>query len=226
MPADRFYYDGSLTKGTTILLNETEQQHLRVMRIAVGEEVELVNGKGALARGKLTALDKKQVSFHILESHLSPPLSPQISLGIPLMRPNKLDLIVEKGTELGAAAFYFYPADYSEKSELSTNQLQRLRALSISALKQSGRLYLPSFQILARFEELFLGAPVLYGDTRATTGPTKTASALFITGPERGFSPKELALLSQKGTGVSLSPCILRAETAPLAALSLLMRPS
>ncbi len=226
MPADRFYYDGSLTPHTTISLEGPEHHHLRVMRITPDETFEIVNGHGSLATAKLLDLGKRNATLEILTVTTITRSPNHIILAIPLMRPSKLELIIEKGTELGADAFYLYPADHSEKESLSPNQLERLHYLCLSALKQSGRLYLPSIEILAHFSELFkTEAATLYGDTRpdalllsAQTAPR----TLFITGPEKGFSSKEQVILSQKATGVKLSPYILRAETAPLAAISIL----
>ena len=98
--------------------------------------------------------------------------------------------------------------------------------MTISALKQSGRLYLPAIEILPRLEALFSHrARYLFGDTRPAPplSPTKSEEPiLFITGPEKGFSKREQSLLDQKAAGVRINPNILRAETAPLAALSIL----
>ena len=225
MPVDRFYCDGPLAKGSAVLLGESEHHHLtRVMRIAVGEEVELVNGEGSLAQAKVSTTDKRSTTLKILAVETAARPDRQILLAIPLMRPSKLELIVEKGTELGADGFILYTADHSEKSDLSANQLERLRNLTLSALKQSGRLFLPSLEIIASLDKI--GGYILFGDTRPEA-PSLLEVALhpktvFITGPERGFSERERALLEQKGKGIKLSPHILRAETAPLAAMSIL----
>jgi 16S rRNA (uracil1498-N3)-methyltransferase len=223
MPAERFFISADLSG--TVSLEGPELHHLaHVMRIRVGEQVELVNGKGALAQAKLTALSKHTAILEVLSTSQSPIPPPTRLLGIPLMRLSKLELIVEKGTELGADAFLLYPAQYSDKEELSANQLERLHHIAISSMKQCGRLDLPSLRLLSRFEDLFT-SPLLYlfGDTRptATSIPPHDA-VLFITGPEKGFSPTELNLLDQKAQGIHLHKNILRAETAPLAALCLL----
>jgi 16S rRNA (uracil1498-N3)-methyltransferase len=187
--------------------------------------VELVNGQGALAKARIRDLDKQLAALEILSStHFHRPAS--ISLAVPLMRPAKLEWVVEKGTELGADAFIFYRADLSEKDSLSEHQIERLRHLSISALKQSGRLYLPSFEVAASLVPLFSrDARFLFGDVRPaeplTPEPT-TRPTIFVTGPEKGFSPSELALLEKRAKGVRVNPNILRAETAPIAALSIL----
>jgi 16S rRNA (uracil1498-N3)-methyltransferase len=225
MPADRFYLDELLCRGAIVSLAGVEYHHLsHVMRISIGEEVELVNGRGALAIAKLLSANKQEARLEILSVQTTSRPIQQIILAIPLLRYNKLELIVEKGTELGASAFWFYVADFSEKIKLSAHQSERLRFLAISALKQSGRLFLPEFQFLPSLETIH--EFILFGDTQSGAPKMKEIelqeTIIFVTGPEKGYSKRELELLQKKGKGVTLNPHILRAETAPLAAMSIL----
>lgn len=223
MPAERFYMDAPLTG--TLSLEGPEFHHLaHVMRNRVGDSIELVNGKGGLAAAKVTAIGKHSATLAILSATSTPVPAPRIVLGIPLMRPSKLELVVEKCTELGADAFWFFAADHSEKEELSSNQIERLSHIAISAMKQCGRLDLPHIQISPRLQDLLHSDAVyFFGDTRPQAKKiTAQEKVVFITGPEKGFSEKELQLLDQKGTGVKLHRNILRAETAPIAAVCLL----
>lgn len=223
MPAERFYIDADLTG--TLILKGTEHHHLaHVMRIRVGEEIELVNGRGGLATAQVTALSKHDATLSVLSATQTPLSPPRLTLAIPLMRPSKLELIIEKCTELGADAFWLYPAQYSEKDELSSNQFERLSHIAISAMKQCGRLDIPAIKILSRFEDLFGGSHTyLFGDTRPSSKKAQSQNTIvFITGPEKGFSEKELKLLDAHATGVCLNRNILRAETAPIAAVCLL----
>jgi 16S rRNA (uracil1498-N3)-methyltransferase len=227
MPANRFYYPGPLNQGATIELRDTEHHHLRVMRASVDEEVEIVNGKGALATAKITALQKESTQLLLLKVSQEAPLEQEIILIIPLMRPNKLEWIVEKATELGATALHFYAAEFSEKMQLSEHQLERLQNLCLSALKQSGRLFLPHIELVPSLERAMVEeGTYLFGDTTPKQGSILDVQVerrtALITGPERGFSPKERAFLIEKAQPVSLSAHILRAETAPVAGLAVL----
>lgn len=223
MPAERFYIDQPLTD--TLTLEGTEFHHLaHVMRVRVGEEIELVNGRGALATATVLAITKHNATLSILSSSQSPLPEPRIILALPLMRLPKLELIIEKCTELGADAFWLYPAHHSDKDDLSPNQFERLTHIAISAMKQCGRLDLPPIKILAHFADLF-GKPYtyLFGDTRPDAPKiTPGEKNVFITGPEKGFSEKEVTLLEKSAIGVRLNKNILRAETAPIAAVALL----
>lgn len=225
MPFDRFYVPSPLSSQT--VLEGAELHHLaHVMRVRVGETVELINGQGMLAKATVLSLDKKKALLaieEIVSQEISSP--PKILLGIPLLRPSKLEWIFEKGTELGVDAFLIYPADFSDKKTLSQSVLERLHILMISAMKQSGRLFLPSLTVLSQFSHLFqTRATILYGDTRKGAQKINTFSfpILFITGPESGFSQNEYTLLEEKALGVQLNEHTLRAETAPLTAASLL----
>ena len=224
---ERFYVKTEYSTNTNIELTENEHHHLsRVMRMHVGDEVELVNGLGSKAPARVSRIDKEKTSLHILSVEKEPPRPTHIFVGIPLMRPSKLEWVIEKGTELGADAFFLYPADHSTQDSLSNHQIDRLRTITISALKQSKRLYLPSLEILPDLQSLLAkDAQIFFGDTRASAkafAPRKDKTTLFITGPESGFSEKEVQLLDLKAEGVRLNPNVLRAETAPIVALSIL----
>lgn len=223
MPAERFYVDADL-KGV-ITLEGPEQHHLaHVMRIRIGKEVELVNGRGSLANAKLIALSKREATLEVLSETSTPLPFPRMTLAIPLMRPSKLEFAIEKCTELGAHGFLLYPAEYSEKEDLSPHQQERLKTISIAAMKQCGRLDLPKIEILSAFSDIFKTPAIyLFGHTRSKE-PRIAAEGkiVFITGPERGFSEKELKVLDEKGKPVRLHENILRAETAPMVALILL----
>lgn len=226
MPFDRFYLQNPFSVGSQVFLEGNEHHHLaHVMRISVGEEIELVNGEGALARALLVQLDKKKALLEIKKVEQIPRKPPQILLAIPFLRAAKLEWVLEKGAELNVDSFLLYPADLGEKKELSAHQLERLHSLLISSMKQSGRLFLPHLECAAQFSDLFKKeAFFLYGDTRSAAPLLDRVDfpVVFVSGPESGFSQREHELLEQKGQGVKLSRFILRAETAPLAAAALL----
>ncbi len=225
MPAERFYIDAEL-KGE-LTLEGNELHHLvHVMRIKVGEEVELVNGKGGFAKAKVETVAKGHATLLILSSQTTPLPTPHLVLAVPLMRPAKLELVIEKCTELGTDAFWLYEAEHSEKGALSEHQWERLRHVAISAMKQCGRLWLPPIEQI-EFEAIFqANKTVLFGDPRRKEfSPIPKGEILFVSGPEKGFSKEEQQGLEEKGVAVLLSRHILRAETAPMAASAILQVP-
>lgn len=229
MPDNRYYLDAPLSKGATLALEGDEWHHLtRVMRGKVGSQLEIVNGRGQLAQATLVDLGKKSADLRIDEVHEEPLPSRTIILAQAMPLPSHLELIIEKGTELGASAFWLFPGERSGKKTLSENQHRRLHQITLSALKQCGRLYLPSIlemPPLAKWSvpdgELFFGDP--RSDTPLRPSPSLKPIVFFI-GPESGFSSSEMEILDHKfhAKGVRLHPNILRTETAALCALSIL----
>lgn len=226
MSINRYFIDSLLNPGTSVLLDNDEFHHLKVLRAKAGEEIELVNGCGALASARIERLDKNAAHLKVIDCTEQPRPDASVSLCMGLIRSSRLEWAVEKATELGVDTLFLFQADLSEKLSLSTHQIKRLRHLAISALKQCNRLYLPEI-LLVSLEEVLSkkDVTILYGDMKehAPWIGRLDHSVLFVSGPEKGFSDRELRLLQSKGQGVKLSHNILRAETAPLAALSILL---
>lgn len=217
---ERFYLNQELISNTSVFLEETEEHHLsKVLRIREGETVELINGKGSCARARV-----QKLKLFILEVK-NCSKEKEILLGIPFMRPSKLEWILEKGTEIGVSSFFLYPADTSTLKTLSNHQIQRFHSILISSIKQSKRLFLPHLEILQNIKEILAKDAVFYfGDVReeAPFLIPKEEKAIFITGPESGFSNTEVFLLEKKARGIRLNPNVLRAETAPIVASCLI----
>ncbi len=234
MPHNRYYLDAAFEKKSTVCLAGDEWGHLaKVLKSREGDIVELVNGKGQLAKTQILKLKKGEACLYILQvdQGQTPPNQLILAQGLPRM--NHLEWIIEKATELNADALWLFPGALSEKPTLSQAQEARAKHLAIAAMKQCGRLTLPAIVLkppLAKWSKL--EGTLLFGDT-ADTAPylwdaLKSEAALspfvvFI-GPEKGFSAEERGFLLEtlKAKGVRLHPNTLRAETASLVALSLM----
>ncbi len=233
MPAERYYFPFELTLFQDIKLEGQELHHLsHVMRARVGQELELVNGKGYLAKGILTSLNKREakVSIQKIEQREAPSFDMILAQALP--RANRLDAIVEKATELGVTQLWLFASEKSERKELSVNQHQRLESIMLAAMKQSGRLWLPQLIFKAQLKEcISCTYPLFFGDTDAeaplfamkwqAARPLK--GAVFVIGPESGFSlAEENWLRENKGQGVKLNDNTLRTDTAAIAAICLM----
>lgn len=232
MPADRYYLNGPLKKGETVILQETERHHLiSVMRARLNDPIEIVNGKGEWAQAELAGWDKKAAYLKIQEVCIYPPPSFSVILCQALPRMNRLDTIVEKGTELGMTEIWLFPGDNSEREALSDSQQKRLESIAIAAMKQCGRFDLPKIVYmppLTEWKKENVSTSLFFGDT-ALEAPwlahqwQKEQRVSFFIGPESGFSDSEVTLLRQMGAkGVRIHTNILRTDTAALAALSLI----
>lgn len=235
MPAERYYIDQLFADGETHELKDAEFHHLaHVMRTRKGEQVELVNGRGALAQAVVLNVGKDKAALVIESTKQIAEKKCNLVLAQALPKQNRLDFILEKGTELGVDSFWLFPGCTSVKKEFYPNQMERARLLTIAAMKQCGRLTLPTLEVkppLERWTALNDYAPFfgdvdpkapLFGEAWKTSVPD-SKPVLFITGPESGFTEKEIEILGTlKAKGVKLHPNILRTDTASIMALSLI----
>ncbi len=232
MPHNRFFSTKELKKAQEIILEDDELKHFRVMRLEEGEDCEVVNGKHQLATAEIKDIKKSQVTLVIKKVIKQDPPSQNV-LCIPFLKAKKLELILEKATELSITEFWIYKADKSEIKELKKSQIERFEKILISALKQCGRLDFPKLMFYDSIQKIpnFNGLK-FYGDT-SEDAPlfyhhlTNDKPKVAIIGPESGLSQKEIAYLKKINfIGVKLSEFILRAETAAIASASLMSHAS
>ncbi len=235
MPAERYFIDHPLKAHEQQELKGPEFHHLaHVMRTRKGEIVELVNGKGALATATVQDILKEKAILKIDDVLQEPERPNRLILAQAMPKPNRLDFILEKGTELGVDCFWLFPGQTSAKKEFYPHQIERARTLTIAAMKQCGRLTLPEviFQPAIQEWSCLTHVSAFFGDLKPDAPLFETAwkklhspsyPLVFITGPESGFTQQEIQLLRDQGaTGVKLHSNILRTDTASIMALSLL----
>lgn len=235
MPSERYFIDDKLILHQIQEILGSEYHHLiHVMRSKKGDIIELINGQGTLAQAVLLEVGREKGRVLIQEIFEQPSSAGRLILAQAFAKQNRLDFILEKGTELGVDEFWLFPGHHSQKKECYPNQVERAQAVTIAAIKQSGRLYLPEIYVKPPIEKwnkmpdstIFFGdleplAP-LFG-TSLTNIHSHAPPFIFVTGPEGGFSQQELdALKKLDALGVRLHDHVLRAETASLMAISLL----
>lgn len=232
MPAERYYYPNELHEDCIVILENTEFHHLtNVMRAKEGDLLELVNGQGVLAQASVLKIEKKKAQLKIIDVKTESKPSFEIILAQSTPRINRLDTILEKGTELGMTQLWLFPGDFSERKILTEHQLERMTSITIGAMKQCGRLYLPQILLKPKLEQ-WERSPysMFYGDVNPEAPKLETSLRTFsgdgliiVIGPESGLSDKEeLYLRNLKAQGVKLHPNILRTDTAAIAALALI----
>lgn len=225
MPHARYFYTHSLKNNDLIKLCSEEDKHLlKVMRTKSGDIVEIINGQGQLALARL----EKDGQLTIQSTTYEEPKKVQITIAQAITKPNRLDIIIEKGTELGMDELWLFPGDLSEKTHISPTLMTRIESITQSAIKQSGRLYLPKIKLMPELKlwKTPLHSQSFFGDTDPSATSFSSIwnkeSLIFFIGPEKGFSKNEEHLLTNLGAkGVKLHNNILRTETAPLALLSI-----
>lgn len=225
LPANRFFIPLPLKNLPSISLEGEEFHHLhQVMRVQTNEQVELTNGEGELVKATVVSIAKKKAILIPYKYEKMAPPQETLILAQAIPRLKILEWIIEKGTELGVSEFHLFPGERSEKKELSLEQLNRLKKITIMALKQSGNLFLPLISILPNLTSLnnFSGS-LFYGNQSGVTvftHPPTLKKVTFFNGPEKGFSSNEIDHFRYlKVTPLSLHNNILKSETAAITAL-------
>ncbi len=236
MRLTRCHVDAPLSVGTSLALPETAANHLaRVLRLREGDGCVLFNGDGHDYDARLTAISKRGVVADIVGARAIDNESPlRVILLQGIARGEKMDLILQKATELGVAAIVPVMAERTEvklDAERTEKRVAHWRSVIASACEQSGRARLPSLSAPASLadaaRDVGTGATKLTldpgGDVSLATVEIASGAVVVAIGPEGGWSPRDRDTLSAAGfTGLRLGPRILRTETAGLAAIAAL----
>lgn len=214
---------------------------VRVMRMKPENQLYLVFDNSVVIQGEIVSVNEQEVLVRELskeETDKELPVNVTIACGLP--KGDKLEWIVQKGTELGAHRFIGFPAknsivkwDHKKRG----NKVKRLGKIAQEAAEQSHRQLMPEVLLVEQEQELIAlfsqyDKVLIAYEESAKQGEQRVLvetlsqlkqgdSLLFVFGPEGGFSPEEIEIFNENG-GIScgLGPRILRAETAPLYALS------
>ncbi len=220
MPCARYFVDAPL-EGEVSLSGDEFMHLMRVMRAQENDTLELVNGHNKLASARILSIHKTHAHIKIISVTEGKTKKP-FTLVQALIRPQLLDWVIEKGTELNVTTFHLFPAEKSEKKTLPEAQLTRLHKLTISALKQCGRLDLPKIAFFSHLSQVPLHGKGVFGDVRKKESSLCSAD-FFCVGPEAGFTEQEHAFLEKQGVlGIRLHDNTLRTETAALVGTALL----
>lgn len=220
----------------TSVLDPVESNHLaRVLRLPTGAAVELFDGQGTLAEGVVEQIDRKQVTIRTtnIQRH-SPRQHGRIILAVSFAKGQRFDWMVEKCTELGVDHIAAVQFDRTVKLG-KASAVERLEKITLSAAKQSKRLFLPRLTGPARMKETaalltddYPGSTLLWGDpdgkslSMSSQAENLKDTIVFI-GPEGGFTQTELDFLQTIGAhSARINPNVLRVETAAVAFCALL----
>jgi 16S rRNA (uracil1498-N3)-methyltransferase len=232
-----FYLHALPAAGELALLDGDEGFHAaNVRRIRTGEEIDLGDGAGAVARCVVEETGKGRLSARVLERHVVAAPRPQVTIVQALPKSDRSELAVELATEAGADAFIGWQSARCVArwdGPKADKGLRRWDAVARSAARQSRRAYVPSVDGVVSTAELTrrvadavaVGALVLALHESATEPITELTlaqadSLMLIVGPEGGIADDEIAALSGAGArAVRLGPTVLRTSTAAAVAL-------
>jgi len=233
----RIYVDQPLTVGAEMPLPAQAGEHVaRVLRLAVNDAVTLFNGDGNDYPAILCGVGKREVNVRIERvdpANNESPLALTLAQGV--ARGEKMDLIVQKATELGVTRIVPLLTERSEVKLDATRAEKRLahwRAVVASACEQSGRARLPEVCPTQPLQVWLDGladdgatrlALLPEGNLRPRALQFGAAGGLLVVGPEGGLGERDVSALRKASfNGLQLGPRILRTETAGLAALAAL----
>lgn len=217
-----------------VVLEEKPSHHLsKVLRLKVGSGVILFNGDGYDYSGLIEAIDKRSVCISIdSRENVDNESSLKIHLGIAVSKGDRMDWIIQKSTELGVDEItpllsrrteVKFKDDRKEKKQLHWQQV------SISACEQCGRSTLPKINPVQPLDEWVKTTKAVRKFVLHHRSPQQLDRhedvdfVCLLIGPEGGLSDDEITLAEAYQFGaLQFGPRILRTETAPLAAISIL----
>ncbi|HFU3799205.1 TPA: 16S rRNA (uracil(1498)-N(3))-methyltransferase [Streptococcus suis] len=236
----QYFVNGRAPQGVLQIKDKDTAKHMfSVMRLQADDQIVLVfdDGIKRLAR----VVDSQSQSVEIIEElvdNVELPVSVTIAMGFP--KGDKLEFVAQKATELGMAALWAFPADWSVvkwDGKKLAKKAEKLEKITQGAAEQSKRNRIPAVRLfekkadflaqLADFDQIILAYEEAAKEgeqanlVKILSGLEAGQSVLVIIGPEGGVSPEEVATFEGAGAvKTGLGPRILRAETAPLYALS------
>ncbi len=214
--------------------------HIRdSLRIAIGETLWVGDGQGTRYCVEIIDVSKKTVSGRILDT-IQEPLrrTPRLTLAQSLLKGEKMDWVIRKATELGVDELIPLESRHSVvqlKTDRVTHQLCRWQRIALEAAQQSEQWHVPTIaqpeSLASLLTQRAIGTVSLMLAERRNGTPLQTVvlpqdvigSVLVVIGPEGGWSQEEVHMAEQAGVvPITLGQYILRAETAAIAAISIL----
>ncbi|MEO0618353.1 MAG: 16S rRNA (uracil(1498)-N(3))-methyltransferase [Pseudomonadota bacterium] len=220
-----------LRRGQAVACDAGQRNYLvNVLRLGEGATVRLFNGRDGEWRAALRMVSKKVVALEPSEQLRAQTGGPDVTLFFAPLKKERLDYLVQKATELGARIIQPVITEFTQSPRL---KLERLQANVIEAAEQCGVLRLPEMRapvaLDAALADWPTSQPLVFCDEAAQVAHPIAAlaglklPAAVLIGPEGGFSPAERARVSDLPNSrvISLGPRVLRADTAAVAALTL-----
>jgi 16S rRNA (uracil1498-N3)-methyltransferase len=209
-------------KAEDIVISGDEAKHLHVLRLNIGDEVEISNGAGLIATTVIQSIKNKSYICrveNITENKGELGFQLDLAFGIISDR-NRLEFMIEKATELGVRNYYPVVTQFSQKKTIN---LSRLEQKALAAMKQSKRSVLPKISDPKTFPEIIeltenYNCIILSDVDGVHFEPGQfIGDCLVLVGPEGGFSPDEIEEIKKCDPIIlSLGNRRLRTETAAI----------
>lgn len=216
-------YYGKTTDGKTILLSDDEAHHLlHVRRAKAGEQIDVTDGEGYYYRCEIVEVQKQNCLIEIISSTFTKPTTARLHLVIaPTKNMDRMEWLVEKGTEIGIEEFSFVQCRRSERKEI---RVDRLEKIALAAMKQSMKAYLPVLNPMIPFQKFIDKKPegerficTMSATDEFINMHKPEQNVTILIGPEGDFHTDEIASALESGfIKASLGHQRFRTETAAL----------
>ncbi len=233
MSVPLFFITEPLVGLITVTLDEDNSKHaIQVLRLKMGNTVELTDGKGQLATASIVDDNRKHCRLQVQQLQSIPRHSKQVTLAISLLKNrNRFEWLLEKVTELGVTKIVPLLCDRTEKESA---RFERMQSILQSALLQSRQVWLPSLATPQEFgaiekwklqdgDHYIATCSDVAKQPLSLLAATSKKNVLICIGPEGDFTDDELKIATKNNfVAVSLGSTRLRTETAGMVAVSLL----
>jgi 16S rRNA (uracil1498-N3)-methyltransferase len=231
MPA-RLHLDQPLRSGETLALPPGPARHVQVLRLQPGAPLTLFNGRGGEWSAVVRRMGRSEVDVDIgAHDPVERELACHVTLALGMPANERMDSLIEKATELGVAVIQPLHCERSVlrlNAERAQKKLEHWRGIAVAASEQSGRTRLPRIADVMSLPAWLAASGdaaerfvLSLREAMPFRAPATLQAAVFLSGPEGGLSAAEDEAARAAGfRPVSLGPRVLRADTAPLAALA------
>ena len=228
-----YFYEPLIATGMTqFTLSETSSKHcVQVLRMDVGEQIDITNGKGGLFHATIQVAHKKNAVVSITTSTQTDPPKQKLQLGISLLKNAvRLEWLIEKATEIGVTSITPLVCERTIHERFKTERMQQIIQ---SAMIQSQQNWLPVLSEPMPFQQFIAkhsAAQKLIAhceplDKISIQSIEPSDDLLLLIGPEGDFAPSEIeTAIANDFTPIDLGPTRLRTETAGIFALSCLKK--
>lgn len=235
MELRRFFIDNAdLVNGVAVIYGDEFYHATKVLRLKNGFKIIVATGDGFDYLCEIISIEKDCLKAKVIETKKNAGMpNIEVTLFQAVIKGGKSDIVVQKATELGASEIELFYSDNTSEKDVNTD---RLNKVALEAAKQCHRSSVPIVKMLNNFAEvvkntanydLIIMAYEFEDKTSIREILTKNSGAkkvAVIVGSEGGFSEKEANLARSCGIStVSLGKRILRAETAAISTLTLVM---
>lgn len=225
-----YFYEPDITAGTTAftLSEDTSKHCIKVLRMQMGEQLNLTDGNGNLFTATILSPDKKETEVNIITSVFTPPPQRKISIGISLLKnTSRFEWFLEKAAEVGVKEIIPLICHRTERQHF---RYDRMNSVLIAAMLQSQQTWLTELHEPRPYEEVLFSAHQKFiahcepSQKQSLSSFSITENVLMLIGPEGDFTSEEItSALHNNFHPVSLGQTRLRTETAGVVAATLLM---